>query len=81
MTTTISGCARKIGDNINTDQMAPYPFARSWQEARTQMFPENRGFVEQFTEGDIIVAGNYWGCGSSREQEWAESVRRRESMG
>ena len=68
MTTTITGCARKMGDNINTDQMAPYPFARSWQEARTQMFPENRGFVEQFTEGDIIVAGNNWGCGSSREQ-------------
>ena len=64
----IRGRVRKLGDNVDTDQIAPYPFPESWQETRAQMFPANPGFVDQFAEGDILVAGNNWGCGSSREQ-------------
>ena len=64
----IQGRVRKLGDNVDTDQIAPYPFPESWQETRAQMFPASPGFAAQFSKGDILVAGNNWGCGSSREQ-------------
>ncbi len=70
----IQGRVRKLGDNVDTDQIAPYPFPESWPETRAQMFPANPGFAEQFSEGDILVAGNNWGCGSSREQA-ANNIR------
>ena len=65
---SIQGRVWKLGDNVDTDQLAPYPFSESWQETRAQMFPASPGFAERFAKGDIIVAGNNWGCGSSREQ-------------
>ena len=68
MTSTIRGRIWKLGDNVDTDQMAPYPFGSTWDEVRTRIFPANRPFVENFRPGDIIVAGKNWGCGSSREQ-------------
>ena len=71
LTLIIRGLVRKLGDNVDTDQMAPYPFADSWEETRTQMFPANRNFVEGFEAGNILVAGKNWGCGSSREQATA----------
>ena len=70
----IQGRVRKLGDNVDTDQIAPYPFPESWPETRAQMFPANPGFAAQFVEGDVLVAGNNWGCGSSREQA-ANNIR------
>ena len=65
---SIQGRVWKLGDNVDTDQLAPYPFSDSWQETRLQMFPASPGLAGKFAKGDIIVAGNNWGCGSSREQ-------------
>ena len=67
MTSVIRGRARKLGDDVDTDQLAPYPFGRNWEEVRDRILPDHRGFVEAFRPGDIIVAGRNWGCGSSRE--------------
>jgi len=64
------GKAIVLGDNIDTDQilgahrltlpsvaaMAPYAFEH------------HKLFQKVFEAGDIIVAGNNFGCGSSREQ-------------
>ncbi|MCD6481619.1 MAG: 3-isopropylmalate dehydratase small subunit [Thermoplasmata archaeon] len=61
----------KFGDDVNTDviypgyalkvtnpdEMAKYAFA--------EVYPE---FSKEVKEGDIIVAGKNFGCGSSREQ-------------
>jgi len=66
---TIRGRAWRFGDNVDTDQMAPFStFMASWEETRPQIFPARPGFSTAFQRGDIIVAGKNWGCGSSREQ-------------
>ena len=75
MTGIIRGRVWILGDNIDTDQMAPYPFGLTWDETRGQMFPGKRAFIDQFQAGDIIVAGSDWGCGSSREQA-TENIKR-----
>ena len=53
---SIQGRVWKLGDNVDTDQLAPYPFPESWQETRLQMFPASPGLVGKFAKGDIIVA-------------------------
>ena len=63
----IRGSVRILGDQIDTDQLAPYPFGRTWDETVRQIFPANKEFVRNFSSGDIIVAGKNFGCGSSRE--------------
>ena len=67
VTSKIRGRVWKLGDDVDTDQMAPYPFGRDWAEVRGRIFPANRDLVAGFRPGDIIVAGRNWGCGSSRE--------------
>src|SRR4030066_606598 len=69
----ITGRAWKLGDHINTDILHPSPYF-SLNEARV-----NEGLVEGMErlgteakrnspdEGIIIVAGENFGCGSSRE--------------
>ena len=65
----IEGSAWVFGANVNTDAMAPgHSFALNWDEQRLTLFPERPGWVDQMNNGDIIVAGANWGCGSSREQ-------------
>jgi 3-isopropylmalate/(R)-2-methylmalate dehydratase small subunit len=60
----------KFGDNINTDQIIPgryYPrenVEELGQFCLAELDPE---FSEKKLEGDIIVAGSNFGCGSSRE--------------
>ncbi len=57
-----------FGDDVDTDQMAPFATLTSgWDEIKKAMFPERRDFVDSVQPGDIIVAGRNWGCGSSRE--------------
>jgi len=63
----IRGSVRILGDYVDTDQLAPYPFAEDWNDVRKQLLPGNRDFVESFSSSDIIVAGRNFGCGSSRE--------------
>ncbi len=66
---TIRGRVRKFGDNIDTDIITPaatlhLPPAEIKEHAFEPVFP---AFHKTVQEGDIIVAGSNFGCGSSRE--------------
>ncbi len=62
--------AWKFGDDINTDLITPGRYTvttdrkRLGQIAFIEYRPE---FAKEVKEGDVIVAGNNFGCGSSRE--------------
>ena len=65
----ILGRVRKFGDNVDTDTITPAASLHLSLEGLKQhafgpVFPE---FYKTVREGDIIVAGNNFGCGSSRE--------------
>ena len=66
----IRGRVRKFGDNVDTDTIAPgstlqFPVDEMKKYAFSPIYPE---FYKTVKEGDIIVAGGNFGCGSSREQ-------------
>jgi 3-isopropylmalate/(R)-2-methylmalate dehydratase small subunit len=62
--------AWKFGDDINTDVITPGRYTvttdrkRLGEIAFIEYQPE---FAKEVQEGDVIVAGNNFGCGSSRE--------------
>lgn len=65
----ISGRVWVLGDNVDTDAMAPgVSLLLEWPERREHMFPQHQDFINLTTPGDIIIAGENFGCGSSREQ-------------
>lgn len=68
--TKVRGRVRKFGDNIDTDVIAPGPFLQlPIEEMKKYTFsPIHPDFYKTVKEGDIIVAGSNFGCGSSREQ-------------
>lgn len=69
MTKAIRGKVWSFGDNVDTDVMAPWnSLDQPWEERRTVVLHTRPEFAKQVQEGDIIVAGRNWGCGSSREQ-------------
>jgi len=60
----------KFGDDINTDVITPgrYTVTTDRKLLGKIAFIEYRPeFAKEVEEGDIIVAGNNFGCGSSRE--------------
>jgi len=60
----------KYGDNVDTDVIIParYLNTSDAQElAKHCMEDIDKEFVKKIESGDIIVAGNNFGCGSSRE--------------
>jgi len=62
--------AWKFGDDINTDLITPGRYTVTTDKKRLGeiAFIEYRPeFGKNVKEGDIIVAGNNFGCGSSRE--------------
>lgn len=67
----IKGRVWKFGDNVNTDVIYPGKYLAIFEPAEMAkrcfelVYPD---FVKQVKPGDIIVAGRYFGCGSSREQ-------------
>jgi 3-isopropylmalate/(R)-2-methylmalate dehydratase small subunit len=66
----ICGKAWKFGDNIDTDVIIPachlvLPVEEMKAYAMAPIAPH---FAAKTTEGDVIIAGNNFGCGSSREQ-------------
>ena len=69
----IRGRARKFGDNIDTDTITPGSLLHlSTEELAQHAFePIAPDFAKSVREGDIIVGGNNFGCGSSREQATA----------
>lgn len=66
----ITGKAIVFGDNIDTDQIigAHHLTLASVAEMAPFAFEHHPQFVCGFTPGDIIVGGENFGCGSSREQ-------------
>jgi len=61
----------KFGDDVDTDQIVPgryAPYMRPNEDVGQAAFIEARPeFAQHAQPGDIIVAGNNFGCGSSRE--------------
>ena len=60
----------KFGSNVNTDEIMParYNITIDPQELAKNVFCEVRpGLCREAQQGDIIVAGENFGCGSSRE--------------
>lgn len=70
MSKTIRGTIWKFGDDINTDIITPGRYTVTTDKKRLGeiAFIEYRPeFGKGVKEGDVIVAGNNFGCGSSRE--------------
>jgi 3-isopropylmalate/(R)-2-methylmalate dehydratase small subunit len=69
--TKIAGKVWKYGDNVDTDVIIPANYCLSndpsflGQHAMEGIDPQ---FVKKVKPGDLIVAGENFGCGSSREQ-------------
>jgi 3-isopropylmalate/(R)-2-methylmalate dehydratase small subunit len=64
----IRGRVWKFGHNVDTDVMAPWnSLGLPWEERRRVVLHTRPEFAEQVREGDVVVAGRNWGCGSSRE--------------
>lgn len=77
----VRGKVWKYGDDINTDYIAPrtsrfemLPWEIRWEKmgkAAMEGTPRDKGdpeFGKKCNQGDIIVAGLNFGCGSSREE-------------
>ncbi|HEX9014143.1 MAG TPA: 3-isopropylmalate dehydratase small subunit [Anaerolineaceae bacterium] len=64
------GKAWKFGDNLNTDEIIParYNITIDPQELAAHVFCEIKPeFPTGVKAGDIVIGGNNFGCGSSRE--------------
>lgn len=62
----------KYGDDINTDLLFPGRYTYTCSKAE-EILPHlleglDAEFAKKVREGDIIIAGGNFGCGSSREQ-------------
>lgn len=67
----LEGRVWKFGDDIDTDIIIPTQHLSyaSWDEVKRHMFePLRPELAREIREGDILVAGSNFGCGSSREQ-------------
>ncbi len=71
MNTLLCGRVWKFPDDVNTDVIYPGRYmsildpAETARHAFETVYPN---FLKEAKPGDIIVAGKYFGCGSSREQ-------------
>ncbi|MCX7920164.1 MAG: 3-isopropylmalate dehydratase small subunit [bacterium] len=64
------GKAWKYGDNVNTDEIIPARYLNTSDPdelAQHCMEDIDAEFIHRVKPGDIIVAGDNFGCGSSRE--------------
>ena len=70
MNNTLSGKAFVFGDNIDTDLIIAARYLNTsnpTELAKHVMEDADPEFVKKISSGDIIVAGENFGCGSSRE--------------
>ena len=66
----MSGKAHKYGDHIDTDQIIPAQYLVTTvpkELALHCMETPDPDFVKRVKDGDVIIAGINFGCGSSRE--------------
>ncbi len=64
------GTVHKYGDNVDTDVIIPARYLNSSDPAELKkncMEDIDKEFVNRVKDGDIMVAGKNFGCGSSRE--------------
>ncbi len=68
--TRICGKTWKFGDNIDTDVIIPAcRLVLPLEEMKAYaMAPIAPGFAAKAADGDVLLAGRNFGCGSSREQ-------------
>lgn len=67
----IIGTAHVYGDNIDTDRIIPGKYTKTLdlQSLADHVFEDlDPDFSQKVKQGDIVVAGENFGCGSSREQ-------------
>jgi 3-isopropylmalate/(R)-2-methylmalate dehydratase small subunit len=67
---TLKGTIWKFGDNVDTDAIIPARYLNTSDPAELAkhcMEDADPSFPSKVRRGDIIVAGNNFGCGSSRE--------------
>jgi 3-isopropylmalate dehydratase small subunit len=71
--TVFRGRAWKFGANVDTDQIIPAKYAiysldeKKLGEHALEGVPDNEGWAQKVSPGDIVVGGSNFGCGSSRE--------------
>lgn len=66
----LKGRVHKFGDDINTDEIIPARYLNTSDPAELAKYcmeDADPKFVEKVKKGDIIVGGENFGCGSSRE--------------
>ena len=66
----IKGTVHKYGDHVDTDVIIPARYCTSFREE--ELAPHcledlDKDFVKKAKPGDILMAGENFGCGSSRE--------------
>jgi 3-isopropylmalate dehydratase small subunit len=67
----MQGTAHAYGDNIDTDRIIPGKYTKTLDLstlAAHVMEDLDPDFLKKFKIGDMVVAGDNFGCGSSREQ-------------
>lgn len=65
------GCAHRFGANIDTDLIIPgrYLHLTDMNELKQYIFKDlDESLFDRINKGDILVCGENFGCGSSREQ-------------
>lgn len=66
----MTGHVWKYGDNVDTDVIIPARYLNTSEPSELAKFcmeDIDKTFAKEVQEGDIIVAGENFGCGSSRE--------------
>jgi 3-isopropylmalate/(R)-2-methylmalate dehydratase small subunit len=66
----VKGVVHKYADNVDTDVIIPARYLNSADPEHLKkhcMEDIDSGFASRVSEGDIMVAGKNFGCGSSRE--------------
>lgn len=66
----LGGTVHKYGDNIDTDVIIPARYLLSGDAgvlAKHCMEDIDEGFISRVKPGDVMVGGENFGCGSSRE--------------
>jgi 3-isopropylmalate/(R)-2-methylmalate dehydratase small subunit len=72
MLATVRGRVWKLGNDVNTDVIFPGKYTYTVTDPREiashALEDADPTFASRVQEGDIVVAGRNFGCGSSREQ-------------